>query len=86
MTIILIIKGESDQPFHRIQRSAHVVKGAASNLMCEELRQASFVLEKSASTAHTSNDASQYPIVQQNYLEFKRAAENYHAYLEQLGI
>ena len=54
--------------------------------MCEELRQASFVLEKSAASAHTSNDTAQEAKAREHYLDFKRAAENFHAFLDQMGV
>mmetsp|Transcript_1933 Transcript_1933/g.2711 ORF Transcript_1933/g.2711 Transcript_1933/m.2711 type:complete len:90 (+) Transcript_1933:72-341(+) len=33
-------------------RASHVIKGAASNLMCQQLRMAAMQLEKTASAAH----------------------------------
>lgn len=41
-------------------RASHVIKGAASNLMCDELRTAAMHLEQAASAAHDlKNHATQ---------------------------
>ena len=72
-------------------RASHVIKGAASNLMCQQLRQTAMALESHASTA---NDAAgdpaavqaNLPIVKARFDELRQAVANYHAYLASVGI
>jgi HPt (histidine-containing phosphotransfer) domain-containing protein len=79
-------------------RAAHVIKGAAANLMCGQLRQASYNLEQAASRAHeatttTASTGSNNAIlpeiiqaVQVHYTEMQRARQNYLAYLQSIGV
>jgi len=43
-----ILKSPTDNPYLGIARAAHVIKGAASNLMCEQLRTTAMALETTA--------------------------------------
>jgi HPt (histidine-containing phosphotransfer) domain-containing protein len=74
-------------------RAAHVIKGAAANLMCAQLRQASYSLEQAASRAHDATLASSGPIsaeliqaVQFYYQEMQLAGQNYVSYLQSIGV
>ena len=75
-------------------RAAHVIKGAAANLMCGQLRQASYNLEQAASRAHeasSSNNAAAIPPelmhnVQVYYNEMQQARQNYLSYLQSIGV
>lgn len=79
-----------DSPFVQIMRASHVIKGAASNLMCAQLRKCAMQLETAASSA--ANDASGesnpevLKEVQEKYEELKVAVKSYHEYLESVGI
>merc|ERR1719343_272974 len=88
--IIMIDKcldGKEEDPYFGIQRAAHVVKGASSNLMCEELRRTSFALEKAGSAAHEKkNDPTLEAKVKTVYLDFKEATRNFDALLKELDI
>ena len=72
-------------------RASHVIKGAASNLMCQQLRQTAMALESQASTA---NDAAgdpaavqaNLPIVKARFDELRQAVANYHAFLASVHI
>lgn len=80
----------TNSPFLQIMRAAHVVKGAASNLMCGQLRQCAMQLETAASAAANDPASQGNPQVLQNvqarYEELKLAVQNYHAYLQSVGI
>jgi hypothetical protein len=75
-------------------RATHVVKGAAANLMCGQLRQASYNLEQAASRAHEAysnnpnhaipNDLVQ--IIQSYYTEMGQARQNFINYLHSIGV
>mmetsp|Transcript_18381 Transcript_18381/g.22065 ORF Transcript_18381/g.22065 Transcript_18381/m.22065 type:complete len:151 (-) Transcript_18381:168-620(-) len=54
------LKGDTSDgnTYHRIMRASHVIKGAASNLMCQQLRMAAMALEKNASAAHDTAGSS----------------------------
>ena len=71
-------------------RSAHVVKGAAANLMCEQLRQASLNLEQAARQAHEAGGtaASQdvQALVQTRHGEIQQAAQNFFTFLQSIGV
>ena len=74
-------------------RAAHVIKGAAANLMCGQLRQASLQLEQAASAAHdASGGGSVQPppelqaAVQSNYASMQQAGNNYFAFLQSIGV
>ena len=76
-------------------RAAHVIKGAAANLMCGQLRQASYNLEQAASRAHEASNATPTttvipPELMQNvqlyYNEMQQARQNYLSYLQSIGV
>lgn len=70
-------------------RASHVIKGAASNLMCSQLRTTAMNLEQAASAAHElggSADAAVMENVKVRYMELKAAVENYHAFLRSIGV
>lgn len=79
-----------DSPFVQIMRASHVIKGAASNLMCAQLRQCAMQLETAASSAANDpagqNNPQVLKDVQAKYEELKVAVKNYHEYLESVGI
>mmetsp|Transcript_38384 Transcript_38384/g.84249 ORF Transcript_38384/g.84249 Transcript_38384/m.84249 type:complete len:183 (-) Transcript_38384:465-1013(-) len=80
-----------DGAFHQIMKAAHAIKGSASNLMCQQLRQASMALE---STAAAANDDAGDPAAVQTHLpmvtarfnELRQAVQNYHDFLSKIGI
>lgn len=69
-------------------RAAHVIKGAAANLMCGQLRQASFQLEQAAARAHEAQgrEAELRPAVLGYFAEMQRAGQNYVAFLQSIGV
>jgi HPt (histidine-containing phosphotransfer) domain-containing protein len=72
-------------------RASHVIKGAAANLMCGQLRQASYNLEQAASRAHEASNANHIsPELMQNvqvcYNEMQQARQNYLSYLQSIGV
>jgi HPt (histidine-containing phosphotransfer) domain-containing protein len=76
-----------------MMRAAHVIKGAAANLMCGQLRQASYSLEQAASRAHDAwqQSPSQVPpeqsqAVQFYYKEMQLAGQNYLTFLQSIGV
>lgn len=90
IVVLWLIQNPTDSPFQRIQRAAHVIKGASANLMCAQLRFTSMALEQSAQAAHAENSgqpsAETTQRVQACYLDLKKAQQNYHAFLQNLGI
>lgn len=82
----------NDQSFLLIMRASHVIKGASSNLMCQQLREASTNLEQSAAGANdiprddkASLEAGTEKVKDQ-YAELKTAVDNYHGFLNKTGI
>lgn len=76
-----------DSPFVQIMRAAHVIKGASSNLMCAQLRECSMSLETAASAA--ANEPAGPAVlqsVQVRHQELQVAVQNYHAYLQSVGV
>ena len=71
-------------------RASHVIKGAASNLMCAQLRQCAMQLETAAQTAANDAGGVNNPAVMQDlksrYDELKVAVQNYHSYLDNVGV
>ena len=70
-------------------RASHVIKGAASNLMCGQLRTAAMNLEQAASSANDLDPAQAQQImvqVQARYVDLKRAVESYNAFLISIAI
>lgn len=74
----------TDNSFHRIMRAAHGIKGAASNLMCQELRAAALNLEQAADAAN--EDSTAVGTVQERFADLKRAFENYQSFLRSIGV
>jgi HPt (histidine-containing phosphotransfer) domain-containing protein len=85
-----LLQNPVDNPFVQIMRAAHVVKGAASNLMCGQLRHCAMNLENVASAASGDPSSQSNPAVLQNvqarYQELQVAVQNYKAYLQSLGV
>ena len=87
------LQNPQDNPYHRISRAAHGIKGAAANLMCGQLRAASMALEQSASAAHEASKGGtvQPPpdlqtAVQNNYAQMQQAGNNYVGFLQSIGV
>ena len=89
-SIIKTKKSPEDSPFVQIMRASHVIKGAASNLMCGELRQCAMKLETAASSAanesNGKNDTELLEGVKGVYEDLKVAVENYQKYLQKIGV
>lgn len=89
-SIIKTKKSPEDSPFVQIMRASHVIKGAASNLMCGELRQCAMKLETAASSAanesNGKNDTELLEGVKGVYEDLKVAVENYQKYLKKIGV
>jgi HPt (histidine-containing phosphotransfer) domain-containing protein len=75
-------------------RSAHLLKGAAANLMCGPLRQAAMQLEEAARAAHGATGATnnavvspeQKAAVQAAYTGLQQAAQAFVAFLQSIGV
>jgi len=67
-----------------ICRAAHVIKGAASNLMCGQLRETATALESSASAAN--HNPTLLVDVKEKFEELKVAVDAYHAHLGTIGV
>jgi HPt (histidine-containing phosphotransfer) domain-containing protein len=74
-------------------RASHVIKGAASNLMCAQLRHGAMQLETAASSASNepsgeddTKDTKLLQEVKDRYEELKVAVKKYHEYLESVDI
>jgi len=85
----MTVKGQS---FLLIMRASHVIKGASSNLMCQQLREAATNLEQSAAGANdlppddTASLEAETEKVKDQYAELKTAVDNYHGFLNKTGI
>lgn len=79
-----------DSPFVQIMRASHVIKGAASNLMCAQLRQCAMQLETAASSAANESDGATNPEalkdLKAKYEDLKVAVQRYHDYLKEVGV
>jgi HPt (histidine-containing phosphotransfer) domain-containing protein len=75
--------------YQHIQRASHVIKGAAANLMCHQLRQAAANLEKSAAKAYNAQnkitDEAKQEVLQL-FDEFCDAVRMYNDYLNTIGV
>jgi hypothetical protein len=75
-----------------ISRKAHVIKGAAANLMCQQLRIASLNLEQAGTAAHEASKGSAtvppelVAAVQTNFAIFQQAAQNFFNFLQSIGV
>lgn len=82
----------NDQSFLLIMRASHVIKGASSNLMCQQLREAATNLEQCAAGANEvpEDDATSLESgtekVKEKYAELKKAVANYHDFLDSVDI
>jgi hypothetical protein len=54
--------------------------------MCAQLRTAAMQLEQAASTAHESGGGADMENLQVKYVELKLAVDNYHVFLQSIGI
>lgn len=79
-----------DSPFVQIMRASHVIKGAASNLMCEDLRKCAMELETAANSASKENKDPKDDAVMKGlrgkFEALEKAVKNYHEYLEKVNI
>ena len=71
-------------------RAAHVIKGAASNLMCGQLRETAHALESVSQAASITPNGMLNPDVlqpvQEKFANLKVAVQNYHTYLISVGV
>jgi len=85
-----VIQNPQDNPYHRIMRAAHVIKGAAANLMCQQLRLAAMQLEQAASAAHEAGETAAPSNIQANVQtrvsELQLAVQSYLNFVQSLGI
>jgi HPt (histidine-containing phosphotransfer) domain-containing protein len=90
LVFVFIFQSPQDAPYHRIMRATHVVKGAAANLMCGQLRSAAMALEDSAKLAHESGGmTAPLPLqqtVQAHVGQLQIAAQNFVGFLQSIGI
>eukprot|EP01082_Thalassiosira_pseudonana_P011992 g10453.t1 g10453 contig4:1906745-1907532(+) len=82
----------NDQSFLLIMRASHVIKGASSNLMCQQLREGATNLEHAAAGANeiptedrASLDAAMEK-VREKHVELMKGVESYHAFLKSVHI
>jgi len=82
----------NDQSFLQVMRASHVIKGASSNLMCQKLREGATELEQAAAQANeiSRDDDSALElwltIVKAKYDVLKTAVDDYHGFLDEVGI
>jgi HPt (histidine-containing phosphotransfer) domain-containing protein len=89
LSVFFIFQTPPESPYHIIMRAAHVIKGAASNLMCNQLRTASMNLEQTANAAHESGNSItplQQQTVQQCYVELQQAGQQFYTFLQSIGV
>jgi HPt (histidine-containing phosphotransfer) domain-containing protein len=70
-------------------RAAHVVKGAAANLMCTQLRAASMNLEQAANAAHEAGAGItlvHQQAVQQYFTDLQVAGNNFAQFCTSIGV
>eukprot|EP00978_Attheya_sp_CCMP212_P003727 scaffold7912_cov49-Attheya_sp.AAC.5 len=85
--------------FMDIKRSAHVIKGASSNLMCEPLRNAAADLEKAASLGYDAHKSKsnmertedldldpEWKNVKELVPVLRKATVNYHEFLKSISV
>lgn len=88
--ISLILQTPDDSCFVQVMRAAHVIKGAASNLMCGELRKCSTELETASNTASKENkdhkDEEIMKSLKEKFEALEKAVKNYHEYLEKVDV
>eukprot|EP00580_Thalassiosira_gravida_P004137 CAMPEP_0201601918 /NCGR_PEP_ID=MMETSP0492-20130828/2767_1 /ASSEMBLY_ACC=CAM_ASM_000837 /TAXON_ID=420259 /ORGANISM="Thalassiosira gravida, Strain GMp14c1" /LENGTH=140 /DNA_ID=CAMNT_0048065279 /DNA_START=86 /DNA_END=508 /DNA_ORIENTATION=- len=80
----------NDQSFLLIMRASHVIKGASSNLMCEQLRKTSTDLEQTAAGANgiAMEDKAALDIatekVKKEYAQLKTAVDDYRDFVDKI--
>lgn len=88
--LVPLFQNPQGTPYHQIMRSAHLLKGAAANLMCGPLRAAAMQLENSARAAHEQGETSAPPdvqaAVQTAHVNLQQAAQNFVAFLFSIGL
>lgn len=75
-------------------RASHVIKGASSNLMCQELRETATNLEQAAALGNeipvedkASDELEQATEdVKAKYSDLKKAVDSYHEFLDSVDI
>lgn len=72
-------------------RASHVIKGAASNLMCQELRSAAMDLETAAKEVHSypANEQAEQSKklgVAEKHQALKKASDDFCEHLESIGV
>lgn len=75
-------------------RASHVIKGASSNLMCQQLREGATNVEQAAEEANAlsleEGDSEKLEEaakkVKEKYTDLMKAVENYHAFLESVDV
>lgn len=86
----MLIQSPQGDPYHQIMRAAHVVKGAAANLMCGQLRNAAMNLEQAAKQTHEAGGTlapqALQSAVQTRHAELQQATQSYMAMLQTLNI
>ena len=83
------MQNPQDDPYHKIMRAAHVIKGAAANLMCGQLRHACMALEHAASAAHEAGSSAPPELVQAvqtNFYNMQQAGNNFQVFLQSIGV
>lgn len=82
----------NDQSFLLIMRASHVIKGASSNLMCQQLREGATNLEHAAAGANEIPTEDQASLdaamekVREKHVELMKGVESYHAFLKSVDI
>ena len=79
-----------DTCFVQIMRAAHVIKGAASNLMCGDLRKCAAELETLANTSSKENkdhkDEEIIGSLKEKFEAMQNAVKDFHEYLDKVGV
>ena len=94
ISILISKKPTKDQSFLSIMRASHVIKGASSNLMCQQLREGATNVEQAAEEANAlsleEEDSEKLEEaakkVKEKYADLMKAVENYHAFLESVDV
>jgi HPt (histidine-containing phosphotransfer) domain-containing protein len=82
----------NDQSFLLIMRASHVIKGASSNLMCQQLRECSTNLEQAAAVANDISSEDKEALeaeatkVREKHVELTKAVDSYHEMLKAVEI
>lgn len=84
MQEVVLVGTPTDSSFVEIVRAAHVIKGAASNLMCYQLRDTAMALESAAS--NTVKTLQTFETVKAKFEDLKNAVHHYHNYLTSLNV